>query len=82
MVPTTTNAATAVEQVLPNLKGKLDGMAFRVNTPNVSVVDLVLQISQKTNAEEVNAAFREIAAANPYGLIGVSDEPLTSVDHW
>merc|ERR1719428_413605 len=59
IVPTTTGAAKAVALVLPSLKGKLTGIALRVPTPNVSVVDLVIQTEKKTFAEEVNAAFRE-----------------------
>ncbi|KAG4941450.1 hypothetical protein JHK87_045321 [Glycine soja] len=59
IVPTSTGAAKAVALVLPTLKGKLNGIALRVPTPNVSVVDLVVQVTKKTFAEEVNAAFRE-----------------------
>ena len=65
MIPTTTGAATAVGEVLPELKGKLDGIAMRVPTPNVSVVDLVALLEKKATAEEVNAALREAAADGP-----------------
>ena len=61
MIPTTTGAAKAVGDVLPELKGKLDGFAMRVPTPNVSVVDLVAIVDKKTTAEEVNAALKEAA---------------------
>ncbi|RDX69084.1 Glyceraldehyde-3-phosphate dehydrogenase A, chloroplastic, partial [Mucuna pruriens] len=80
IVPTSTGAAKAVALVLPTLKGKLNGIALRVPTPNVSVVDLVVQVSKKTFAEEVNAAFRESAEKELNGILSVCDEPLVSVD--
>ncbi|KAK1310052.1 hypothetical protein QJS10_CPA08g00386 [Acorus calamus] len=80
IVPTSTGAAKAVALVLPNLKGKLNGIALRVPTPNVSVVDLVVQVSKKTFAEEVNEGFREAAAKDMKGILSVCDEPLVSVD--
>ncbi|OAY52601.1 glyceraldehyde-3-phosphate dehydrogenase A, chloroplastic [Manihot esculenta] len=80
IVPTSTGAAKAVALVLPTLKGKLNGIALRVPTPNVSVVDLVVQVSKKTFAEEVNAAFRESAEKELKGILSVCDEPLVSVD--
>ncbi|KAJ9189808.1 hypothetical protein P3X46_001061 [Hevea brasiliensis] len=80
IVPTSTGAAKAVALVLPTLKGKLNGIALRVPTPNVSVVDLVVQVSKKTFAEEVNAAFRESADKELKGILSVCDEPLVSVD--
>ncbi|CAN1244007.1 Glyceraldehyde-3-phosphate dehydrogenase A, chloroplastic, partial [Linum perenne] len=80
IVPTSTGAAKAVALVLPSLKGKLNGIALRVPTPNVSVVDLVVQVSKKTFAEEVNAAFRESADNELKGILSVCDEPLVSVD--
>ncbi|KAG6543867.1 hypothetical protein Mapa_014707 [Marchantia paleacea] len=80
IVPTSTGAAKAVALVLPNLKGKLNGIALRVPTPNVSVVDLVVQVEKKTFAEEVNAAFREAASGEMKGILAVCDEPLVSVD--
>ena len=80
IVPTTTGAAKAVALVLPKLKGKLNGIALRVPTPNVSVVDLVIQVEKKTFAEEVNAAFREAAAGPMAGVLGVADVPLVSCD--
>ncbi|GER39169.1 glyceraldehyde 3-phosphate dehydrogenase [Striga asiatica] len=80
IVPTSTGAAKAVSLVLPQLKGKLNGIALRVPTPNVSVVDLVVQVQNKTFAEEVNAAFREAAEKELAGILSVCDEPLVSVD--
>ncbi|KAL3683577.1 hypothetical protein R1sor_001599 [Riccia sorocarpa] len=80
IVPTSTGAAKAVALVLPKLKGKLNGIALRVPTPNVSVVDLVVQVEKKTFAEEVNAAFREAANGDMKGILAVCDEPLVSVD--
>ncbi|KAG8064946.1 hypothetical protein GUJ93_ZPchr0004g38965 [Zizania palustris] len=80
IVPTSTGAAKAVALVLPNLKGKLNGIALRVPTPNVSVVDLVVQVSKKTLAEEVNAGFRDSAANELKGILDVCDVPLVSVD--
>ena len=81
IVPTTTGAAKAVALVLPQMKGKLNGVALRVPTPTVSVVDLVIQVEKKTFAEEVNAAFREAAAGPMNGILGISDEPLVSCDY-
>ncbi|MBI4264504.1 MAG: type I glyceraldehyde-3-phosphate dehydrogenase [Acidobacteria bacterium] len=80
MIPTTTGAATAVGEVLPELKGRLDGFAMRVPTPNVSVVDLNALVDKKTSGDEVNAAFREAAAGPLSGILGVSDAPLVSID--
>ena len=80
IVPTSTGAAKAVALVLPQLKGKLNGIALRVPTPNVSVVDLVVQTSKKVTADEVNAAFREEAAGKLKGILAVADEPLVSCD--
>jgi glyceraldehyde 3-phosphate dehydrogenase len=80
MIPTTTGAAKAVGEVLPALKGKLDGFAMRVPTPNVSVVDLAAIVEKKTTAEEVNAAFRAAAAGPLKGILAVEDAPLVSID--
>nr|7ZQ3_O Chain O, Glyceraldehyde-3-phosphate dehydrogenase A, chloroplastic [Chlamydomonas reinhardtii]7ZQ3_R Chain R, Glyceraldehyde-3-phosphate dehydrogenase A, chloroplastic [Chlamydomonas reinhardtii]7ZQK_O Chain O, Glyceraldehyde-3-phosphate dehydrogenase A, chloroplastic [Chlamydomonas reinhardtii]7ZQK_R Chain R, Glyceraldehyde-3-phosphate dehydrogenase A, chloroplastic [Chlamydomonas reinhardtii] len=80
IVPTTTGAAKAVSLVLPSLKGKLNGIALRVPTPTVSVVDLVVQVEKKTFAEEVNAAFREAANGPMKGVLHVEDAPLVSID--
>mmetsp|Transcript_148842 Transcript_148842/g.361378 ORF Transcript_148842/g.361378 Transcript_148842/m.361378 type:complete len:379 (-) Transcript_148842:147-1283(-) len=80
IVPTSTGAAKAVALVLPQLKGKLNGIALRVPTPNVSVVDMVIQVEKKCTAEDVNAAFREAAAGPMKGILQVVDEPLVSID--
>jgi len=80
MIPTTTGAARAVGLVLPHLKGKLDGMAIRVPTPNVSVVDLVVDIEKEATAESVNAALKEAADGPLKGILQYCDEPLVSID--
>jgi glyceraldehyde 3-phosphate dehydrogenase len=80
MIPTTTGAALAVGEVLPELKGRLDGFAMRVPTPNVSVVDLVAIVDKKTTGEEVNAALQEAAAGPMKGILQVSTEELVSID--
>ncbi len=81
MIPTTTGAARAVGLVLPELKGKLDGIAIRVPTPNVSIIDLNVVVKTPTTAEAVNQAFREAAAGPLKGILDVSDEPLVSRDY-
>jgi glyceraldehyde 3-phosphate dehydrogenase len=80
MIPTTTGAATAVGLVLPALKGKLDGLAIRVPTANVSVVDLVAELEQPASAAAVNDAFREAAAGPLKGILDVTEEELVSTD--
>lgn len=80
IIPTTTGAALAVGLVLPELKGKLDGYSMRIPTPNVSMVDLVAKLGSDTTSEEINAAFRRAEAGALKGILGVSDEPLVSVD--
>ena len=80
IIPTTTGAALAVGEVLPELKGRLDGFAMRVPTPNVSVVDLNVIVDRKTTGEDVNNAFREAAAGPLKNILTVSDEPLVSID--
>ncbi|HJO39437.1 MAG: type I glyceraldehyde-3-phosphate dehydrogenase [Vicinamibacterales bacterium] len=80
MIPTTTGAAIAVGAVLPELKGKLDGVSVRVPTPNVSVVDLVATVEKKTTTDEVRDAFREAAAGPMQGILQVSEDELVSVD--
>jgi len=81
MIPTTTGAAKAVALVLPELKGKMDGMAIRVPTPNVSVVDLVAILNKKTDAAKVNAALQKASKGALKGILGYSDEPLVSIDY-
>jgi glyceraldehyde 3-phosphate dehydrogenase len=80
MIPTTTVAAVAVGEVLPELKGKLDGFAMRVPTPNVSVVDLAALVETKTTAQEVNAAMKEAASGALKGILEFSEAPLVSID--
>jgi glyceraldehyde 3-phosphate dehydrogenase len=80
IIPTTTGAASAVGEVLPSLKGKLDGFAMRVPTPNVSLVDLNVIVDKKTTADEVNQSLREAASGSLKGILAVSDEPLVSID--
>lgn len=81
MIPTSTGAAKAVGLVLPELNGKLDGVAIRVPTPNVSVVDLTFEASRPTTADEINDAMRAAATNGPLkGILGVTDEPLVSMD--
>ncbi len=81
MVPSTTGAAKAIGEVLPNLSGRLDGIAIRVPTPNVSLVDLVASVRKRTTKEEVNKALKEAAEGSMKGILGYSDEPLVSSDY-
>lgn len=81
MIPTTTGAAKAIALVLPQLAGKLDGMAIRVPTPNVSLVDLTVILDKPANAEEVNNAFIAASKGALKGVLAVSDEPLVSIDY-
>jgi glyceraldehyde 3-phosphate dehydrogenase len=81
MIPTTTGAAKAVSLVLPELKGKLNGGAVRVPTPNVSLVDLVAELDKNVTAEDVNAALKEAAEGDLKGILAYSDEPLVSTDY-
>ena len=80
IIPTTTGAAIAVGEVMPELKGKFDGIAMRVPTPNVSVVDLNALVEKKTSREEVNAALKEEACGRLKGILAVTDEQLVSID--
>ena len=80
IVPTTTGAAKAVGLVLPHLKGKLDGFAVRVPTPDVSLVDLVAELAKPATVEEINEAFRRAAEGPMKGILGITDEPLVSSD--
>ena len=80
IIPTTTGAASAVGEVMPELKGKLDGIAMRVPTPNVSVVDLAAIVDKKTSKEEVNAAFKAAAGGSLKGILQYVEAPLVSID--
>ncbi|WP_053956687.1 type I glyceraldehyde-3-phosphate dehydrogenase [Inediibacterium massiliense] len=81
IIPTTTGAAKAVALVLPKLKGKLNGMAMRVPTPTVSVVDLVCELEKETTAEQINQALKEASENELKGILGYSEEPLVSIDY-
>src|ERR1044071_5165418 len=80
MIPTTTGAAKALKEVLPAMAGKLDGMAIRVPTPNVSLVDLTARLEKPATAKEINEAFRKAANGPLKGILAVVDEPLVSTD--
>jgi len=81
MIPTSTGAAKAFSLVLPELKGKLNGMAMRVPTPNVSIVDLVMELDKEVTAEEINASLKEAAEGPLKGILAYSDLPLVSTDY-
>jgi glyceraldehyde 3-phosphate dehydrogenase len=81
MIPTTTGAAKATGLVIPEVAGRIDGMAIRVPTPDVSIVDLVVEVERDTTEEEVNDAFRAAASGPMSGILGVSDKPLVSIDY-
>ena len=80
IIPTTTGAARALALVIPELKGKFDGFSLRVPTPTVSVVDLTAQLEKEVTAEQLNDAFRAAATGKMQGILGVTDEPLVSMD--
>ena len=81
MIPTTTGAASAVAKVLPELKGKLDGMAIRVPTPNVSLVDFVAELEKEVTAEEINAALKKASENELKGILAFNELPLVSIDY-
>ena len=81
MIPTTTGAATALSLVIPELRGKMDGMAIRVPTANVSVVDLVARLRKETTGDEVNTTFQRYAQGEMKGILAYSEEPLVSIDY-
>jgi glyceraldehyde 3-phosphate dehydrogenase len=80
MIPTTTGAAKAVGLVIPSLKGKVDGFAIRVPTPNVSVVDFVVELERDSSVEEINAALKSASTGSLKGVLSFCDEPLVSID--
>jgi glyceraldehyde 3-phosphate dehydrogenase len=80
IVPTSTGAARALKLVIPEVEGKLDGVAYRVPTPTVSIVEVVCLVERQTSAEEVNEAMRKAASGAMKGILAVSDEPLVSMD--
>jgi glyceraldehyde 3-phosphate dehydrogenase len=81
IIPTSTGAAKAIAKVLPQLEGKLNGMALRVPTPNVSLVDLVVQVKKDVTHEEVNTALKMAAEGSLKGILGFSEKPLVSIDY-
>ena len=81
IIPTTTGAAKATSLVVPEVKGKIDGVSLRVPTPDVSIVDLTAEVLKRTTIPEVNAAFKQAAQGDLKGILDVSDEPLVSVDY-
>ena len=81
MIPTTTGAAKAVSLVLPEIKGRLDGMAIRVPTPNVSLIDLVVEVEKKSSAQIVNKAFEDAALEGLKNILRVEKNPLVSIDY-
>ncbi|WP_461205312.1 type I glyceraldehyde-3-phosphate dehydrogenase [Clostridium sp. DL1XJH146] len=81
IIPTTTGAAKAVAKVLPNLEGKLNGLALRVPTPTVSITDLVCDLRKNVTAEEINNEFKKYSEKEMKGILGYSEEPLVSVDY-
>jgi glyceraldehyde 3-phosphate dehydrogenase len=82
IIPTTTGAAKAIGNVIPELKGKLDGIALRVPTPTVSIVDLCCEVGKKTTAEELNYVFKKASQDKRLkGILGVEDAPLVSSDY-
>jgi glyceraldehyde 3-phosphate dehydrogenase len=80
IIPTTTGAAIAVGEVMPEMKGRLDGISMRVPTPNVSCIDLAVLVDKKTSKDEVNAAFRDAANGSLKGILEYTDVPLVSID--
>ncbi|HPQ41133.1 MAG TPA: type I glyceraldehyde-3-phosphate dehydrogenase, partial [bacterium] len=80
MIPTTTGAAIAVGEVLPELQGRLNGMAIRVPTPNVSLVDLVVHLSSDVTAGDINDVLKTASESYMQGILGFSEEPLVSID--
>ena len=80
LIPTTTGAATALSLVIPELKGKMDGMAIRVPTPNVSVVDLVVELKKETTVEELNRVLKSYADGKMKGILSFCEDPLVSID--
>jgi len=81
IIPTTTGAARAVSLVLPELEGKLNGLALRVPTPNVSIVDLVINVKKKVTSDDINSLFKHSSQTDFYGIIEYSEEPLVSTDY-
>ena len=81
IIPTSTGSAKAISEVMPELAGKLDAMAFRIPVPDVSLIDLVVNLERKTTVDEINAAFKAASDGSMKGILGYSDEPLVSTDY-
>ena len=81
IVPTSTGAAKAISEVIPELKGKLDANAYRIPIPDVSLIDLAVNLEYKTSVDEINAAFKKASTGSMKGILGYSDEPLVSSDY-
>jgi glyceraldehyde 3-phosphate dehydrogenase len=81
IIPTSTGASKAIGDVMPELKGRLDGLAFRVPTPDVSLVDLVVDLERRVSVDEINSSFRAASEGAMKGIMGYSEEPLVSVDY-
>ncbi len=81
MIPTSTGAAKAIGLVIPEIKGKLDGISIRVPTPNVSLVDLTVELSKNATTDEINAAFKAAAEGKMKGILGYEEQPLVSIDY-
>ena len=81
IIPTTSGVTKAISEVIPSLEGKLDGMALRVPTPNVSIINFVANLEKRASVEELNDSFREASKSRMKGIMNVSDEPLVSVDY-
>ena len=81
MIPTTTGAARALSLVLPEIEGRLDGMSIRVPTPNVSLIDLVVEVEKTTSIEEVNSVFRKASEGGLNKILRVEEKPLVSIDY-
>ena len=81
IIPTTSGVTKAISEVIPSLEGKLDGMALRVPTPNVSIINFVANLEKRASVEELNDSFREASKSRMKGIMNVSDEPLVSIDY-
>ena len=81
IIPTTSGVTKAISEVIPSLEGKLDGMALRVPTPNVSIINFVANLEKRASVEELNDSFREASKSRMKGIMDVSDEPLVSIDY-
>jgi len=81
IIPTTSGVTKAISEVIPSLEGKLDGMALRVPTPNVSIINFVANLEKRASVDELNDSFREASKSRMKGIMNVSDEPLVSVDY-